>query len=137
MKRAWVAVVFALLGVEATAQGSPPLSPPIRLAMIEAFSGPFANTGDAVARNLLFAIERINARGGVKLAGGARTLQLETFDSKGQVEEALTMLRRARTRGSPKWRRSRAGCAPESLAFFQRGGFVSGRSRFIPSVTSH
>ena len=68
---------------------------PIRLAMIEAFSGPFANTGEAVARNLLFAVERINARGGVKLAGGARPLQLETFDSKGQVEEALTMFRRA------------------------------------------
>ena len=68
---------------------------PIRLAMVEAFSGPFANTGEAVARNLLFAIERINARGGVKLAGGARLLQLETFDSKGQVEEALTMFRRA------------------------------------------
>ena len=63
--------------------------------MVEAFSGPFANTGEAVARNLLFAIERVNARGGVKLAGGARLLQLETFDSKGQVEEALTMFRRA------------------------------------------
>lgn len=68
---------------------------PIRLAMIEAFSGPFANTGEAVARNLLFAVERINARGGVKLKEGARLLQLETFDSKGQVEEALTMFRRA------------------------------------------
>ena len=63
--------------------------------MIEAFSGPFANTGEAVSRNLLFAVERINARGGVRLAGGARLLQLETFDSKGQVEEALTMFRRA------------------------------------------
>ncbi len=63
--------------------------------MIEAFTGPFANAGEAVARNLLFAVERINARGGVKLAGGARSLQLETFDSKGQVEEALTMFRRA------------------------------------------
>ena len=63
--------------------------------MIEAFSGPFANTGEAVSRNLLFAVERINARGGVKLPGGARLLQLETLDSKGQVEEALTMFRRA------------------------------------------
>ena len=72
-----------------------PTREPIRLAMIEAFSGPFANTGEAVARNLLFAVERVNARGGVKLAGGARPLQLETFDSKGQVEEALTMFRRA------------------------------------------
>lgn len=68
---------------------------PIRLAMIEAFSGPFANTGDAVARNLTFAIERINARGGVAVAGGRRPLQLLTLDSKGQVEEALVMFRRA------------------------------------------
>ena len=95
MKRAWAAVVLALLGAGAAAQASAPPSPPIRLGMIEAFSGPFANTGDAVARNLLFAIERINARGGVKLAGGVRVLQLETFDSKGQVEEALAMFRRA------------------------------------------
>ncbi len=63
--------------------------------MIEAFSGPFANTGDAVARNLTFAIERINARGGVALPAGRRPLQLLTFDSKGQVEEALLMFRRA------------------------------------------
>ena len=68
---------------------------PIRLAMIEAFSGPFANTGDAVARNLTFAIERINARGGITLPSGRRPLQLLTLDSKGQVEEALVMFRRA------------------------------------------
>lgn len=70
-------------------------SEPIRLAMIEAFSGPFANAGEAVARNLQFAIERVNARGGVRLPDGARPFALQTFDSKGQVEEALTMLRRA------------------------------------------
>lgn len=74
---------------------TPAQAEPIRLAMIEAFSGPFANAGEAVARNLIFAIERVNARGGVKLAGGARLLQLDTLDSKGQVEEALTMFRRA------------------------------------------
>ena len=85
------AALLVLLVQILPAQGAEP----IRLAMIEAFSGPFANTGEAVARNLLFAVERINARGGVKLAPGARTLKLETFDSKGQVEEALTMFRRA------------------------------------------
>jgi len=63
--------------------------------MIEALSGPFANAGEAVARNLLFAIERINARGGIKSPRGARMLELQTFDSKGQVEEALAMFRRA------------------------------------------
>ncbi|MCX7227314.1 MAG: branched-chain amino acid ABC transporter substrate-binding protein, partial [Burkholderiales bacterium] len=38
--------------------------PPIKLALIETLSGPFANTGEAVFRNLLWAVERVNARGG-------------------------------------------------------------------------
>jgi branched-chain amino acid transport system substrate-binding protein len=73
--------------------------PPIRLAMIEGLSGPFANTGEAVFRNLFWAIERVNARGGVKLPGGPRLLALERFDSKGQNEEALSALRAAIDQG--------------------------------------
>jgi len=72
-----------------------PTGEPIRLGMIEAFSGPFANTGEAVARNLNFAIERVNARGGVRVGNERRPLQLQLLDSKGQVEEALLMFRRA------------------------------------------
>lgn len=71
---------------------------PIRIAMIEGLSGPFANTGEAVFRNLYWAIERVNARGGVKLPaaeGGSRSLLLERYDSKGQNEEALSTLRSA------------------------------------------
>jgi branched-chain amino acid transport system substrate-binding protein len=68
---------------------------PVRLAMVESLSGPFANTGEAVFRNLLWAVERVNARGGVKLPGGARRLQLDRYDSKGQNEEALSALRAA------------------------------------------
>jgi len=71
---------------------------PIRLALIESMSGPFANTGEAVFRNLLWAVERVNARGGVRLPGvpgGARPLQLDRYDSKGQNEEALSALRAA------------------------------------------
>jgi branched-chain amino acid transport system substrate-binding protein len=69
--------------------------PPIRLALIESMSGPFANTGEAVFRNLLWAVERVNARGGIPLPGGARLLALERYDSKGQNEEALSALRAA------------------------------------------
>ena len=75
-----------------------PTSAPIKVAMIEGLSGPFANTGEAVFRNLIWAIERVNARGGVKLAesaGGSRPLALERYDSKGQNEEALTALKSA------------------------------------------
>ena len=74
-----------LLGGLAHAQ-TPPA--PIRLAMIEALSGPNANAGEAVFRNLIWAVERVNARSGVKLA-------LERYDSKGQNEEALSALRSA------------------------------------------
>ncbi len=76
-------------------------SAPIKIAMIEALSGAFANTGEAVHRNLVWATERVNARGGVKVMGNelagniSRLLQLERYDSKGQVEEALAMLRAA------------------------------------------
>jgi branched-chain amino acid transport system substrate-binding protein len=68
----------------------------IKIALIEGLSGPFANTGEAVFRNLVWAVERVNARGGVKLgSGAARPLLLQRYDSKGQNEEALSALRSA------------------------------------------
>jgi branched-chain amino acid transport system substrate-binding protein len=78
-----------LVGVPARA------AEPIRLALVEGLSGPFANAGEAVFRNLLWAVERVNARGGVALPGGARPLELVRMDSKGQVEEAVGQLRGA------------------------------------------
>ncbi len=71
---------------------------PVKLALIESLSGPFANTGEAVYRNIYWAMERVNARGGVQLpasSGGPRQLVLERYDSKGQNEEALSALRAA------------------------------------------
>jgi branched-chain amino acid transport system substrate-binding protein len=63
--------------------------------MIESLSGPFGNTGEAVFRNLVWATERVNARGGIKLPAGAQPLLIERYDSKGQNEEALAALRSA------------------------------------------
>ena len=71
---------------------------PVKVAMIESLSGAFANTGEAVFRNILWAVDRVNARGGVLLpaeVGGARPLALSRYDSKGQNEEALSALRAA------------------------------------------
>ena len=68
---------------------------PVKVALIESLSGPFANTGEAVFRSLVWATERVNGRGGVKLPGGARPLLIERYDSKGQNEEALSALRAA------------------------------------------
>jgi branched-chain amino acid transport system substrate-binding protein len=68
---------------------------PIKLALIEGLSGPFGNTGEAVVRNIAWAVERVNARGGVKTAQGMRSMVLERYDSKGQSEEALSSLKSA------------------------------------------
>jgi len=72
-----------------------PVAAPVKVAMIEGLSGGNANGGEAVFRNLIWAIERVNERGGVKLPGGARRLALSRYDSKGQTEEALSLLRGA------------------------------------------
>ena len=68
---------------------------PVRLALIEGLSGPFANAGEAVWRNLAWAIERVNQRGGVLWDGEKRLLQLDRYDNKGQVEDSLVALRSA------------------------------------------
>ncbi|HEY0822496.1 MAG TPA: branched-chain amino acid ABC transporter substrate-binding protein [Ramlibacter sp.] len=81
----------AFLPAFARAQGSAPL----RLAMIEGLSGGNANGGEAVFRNLAWAVERVNQRGGVRTREGQRRLQLDRYDSKGQIEEALSALRSA------------------------------------------
>ena len=84
------AIVVAASAFNAFAQQTTTLnpSPTLKIAMIEGLSGPFGNTGEAVFRNLLWATERVNARGKVQLA-------LKRYDSKGQAEEALSMLRAA------------------------------------------
>jgi branched-chain amino acid transport system substrate-binding protein len=89
----------------ATGPRSQPLAqvannPPVRLALVEGLSGPFANAGEAVFRNLVWAVERVNARGGLRLVQPngqvlARRLELLRFDSKGQTEEALSAFRAA------------------------------------------
>ena len=84
----------ASLLVPAAAWAQAPQAP-LKIAMIEGLSGGNANGGEAVFRNLVWAVERVNERGGVRLPGGARRLSLERYDSKGQIEEALSTLRSA------------------------------------------
>jgi branched-chain amino acid transport system substrate-binding protein len=88
-------VCVFLFGTHCAVLAQPIGQPPIRLALIESLSGPFSNTGEAVFRNLVWAAERVNARGGVKLGGSSRALVIERYDSKGQNEEAIAGLRSA------------------------------------------
>ena len=83
-----IAVTVLVAGSIVSAFAQSASSPALKIAMIEGLSGPFGNTGEAVFRNLLWATERVNARGKVQLA-------LKRYDSKGQAEEALSMLRAA------------------------------------------
>jgi branched-chain amino acid transport system substrate-binding protein len=100
LKQVFAAGAFAGVWWLCGLQSAAAAPQPVRLGMIEGLSGPFANAGAAVARNLQFAVARVNARGGVQLPGGARPLALKLYDSKGQVEEALVMLRRAADDGA-------------------------------------
>jgi ABC-type branched-subunit amino acid transport system substrate-binding protein len=88
----WALFPGLFFGLVCGAQAQPTSTAPIKVAVIESFSGPFANTGEAVWRNIAWAVERVTQRGGVKLPGGTRPLALERYDSKGQVEEALALI---------------------------------------------
>ena len=88
----WAAAV-ALAGAVALAPAAQAQAPapaavaqakPVKLALIESLSGPFANTGEAVYRNIYWAMERVNARGGVQLPAssgwqGHTTAGIHTF----------------------------------------------------------
>jgi branched-chain amino acid transport system substrate-binding protein len=91
-----LAVATLAAGLHCASSFAQPVTlPPIKLAMVEGLSGGNANGGEAVFRNLVWAVERVNERGGIKTPAGARRLALERYDNKGQTEEALSALRAA------------------------------------------
>jgi branched-chain amino acid transport system substrate-binding protein len=103
MQRAcWAAAMVVAAAANAAPSPSPSSSSalaeaatrePIRIGMIDGLSGPFANAGEAVLRNIRFAIDKVNAGGGVRLPDGRHLLVLSTFDNKLSVEDALSALR--------------------------------------------
>jgi branched-chain amino acid transport system substrate-binding protein len=101
MKAKWAKTTIAALALAVTVPATASAATaalqgaPVRIAMIEGMSGPFANAGAAVERNLRFGVETVNKNGGVKLADGPHPLELVVLDSKGSAEEALVQLRAA------------------------------------------
>ena len=95
---------------------------PIRVALIEGMSGAFANAGAAVERNVRFAIERVNARGGVRLRDGAHPLELVVLDSKGATDEALMQLRAA---------------ADQRVSFILQGNSSAVAAALVAAVDKH
>lgn len=62
--------------------------PPIRVAHIDTFSGPTASTGATVAKTLLYAVQRINERGGVL----GRKFEVIQMDNAGDSNKAVASL---------------------------------------------
>ena len=123
------ALKFLVLASAATSVAMAQTTPmPIKIAMIEGLSGPFANTGEAVFRNLIWAVERVNARGGVTLPGaegaaaGARPMALARYDSKGQNEEAMTALKSA---------------IDDGAQFIMQGNSSSNAAALIEAINKH
>ena len=120
--RQLLAMVLAIPVVTGAQTAPVVAASPIKIAMIESLSGPFANTGEAVYRNLIWAVERVNIQGGVKLLAGQRPLVIERYDNKGQAEEALSALKSA---------------IDEGARFVMQGNSSSTAAALIDAINKH
>ena len=68
---------------------------PIKIAVIDPLSGPFANVGEAMVRHVQIAADRINARGGVL----GTKFEVIALDSKSNPQEAQLALKQAVDQG--------------------------------------
>jgi branched-chain amino acid transport system substrate-binding protein len=84
----------SLLAVAGTTQAQPQT---YKIAYIDPLSGPFANVGELMLMHTQYAIEDINAKGGV--LGGTK-LQLLQFDSKLSAQESQSALQAAIDQGA-------------------------------------
>jgi len=87
----------ALASLLALAGAAQAQQPTYKIAYIDPLSGPFANVGELMLMHTQYAIEDINAKGGV--LGGTR-LQLLQFDSKLSAQESQSALQAAIDQGA-------------------------------------
>jgi len=60
--------------------------PPVRIAVLEAMSGPSAIIGKWWSNHVRYAVDQVNAKGGVL---GGREIEIVFFDSKGSPQEGV------------------------------------------------
>ena len=70
---------------------------PFKIAFIDPLSGPFANVGEVMRNHVLYAVDDVNAKGG--LFNGAK-FQLLQFDSKLSAQESQSALQAAIDQGA-------------------------------------
>ncbi|MFN0038662.1 MAG: branched-chain amino acid ABC transporter substrate-binding protein [Burkholderiales bacterium] len=93
LRKSLITLLFAGLTLSS---GAAVAADPIKIAVIDPLSGPFANVGEAMVRYTTLAAEAINARGGV--LGGAK-FEIISFDSKNSPQEAQLALKSAIDQG--------------------------------------
>ena len=69
---------------------------PIRIALIDPFSGPFALQGEWSLRHIQMTVDEINVAGGVL---GGRKFEIKVLDNKGSPQEALVAFKYATDQG--------------------------------------
>jgi branched-chain amino acid transport system substrate-binding protein len=74
-------------------QSAPP--PPVKVAIIDSFSGKRASEGQSSLLNMGFAVSRVNAEGGVRRGGATRPMAYQQYDAKDTRADALDALRTA------------------------------------------
>lgn len=96
LARIALACLVATMATAGTAQAQAPQQT-YKIAYIDPLSGPFANVGELMLMHTQYAIEDINAKGGV--LGGTK-LQLLQFDSKLSAQESQSALQAAIDQGA-------------------------------------
>ena len=104
MKAAIIKHAFHLASLAAAAlfAAAPAIGQDVyKIAYIDPLSGPFANVGELMLAHLQYAVDDINARGGVLVKNGRGTkLQLLQLDSKLSAQESQTALQSAIDQGA-------------------------------------
>lgn len=90
MKKRLARMVFCTLGVLGSAHVA--AQETLKIAFIDPLSGPFADVGELMLSHIRFAIEDINAKGGV--LNGVK-MELMTLDNKLSAQESITALQTA------------------------------------------
>jgi branched-chain amino acid transport system substrate-binding protein len=89
--------VFAITALAAAASGTAHAQDTYKIAYIDPLSGPFANVGELMLLHTQYAVDDINARGGLP---GGKKMQLLQFDSKLSAQESQSALQAAIDQGA-------------------------------------
>ena len=101
-------LALAALSLTGTAAVPARAEDTIKIGYSEALSGTFAQVGDQGIKSIQFAIDGVNARGGVL----GKKLELVAFDNKAQPSEALITLKKMLDENLPVM----LNCGPSNIA---------------------